>query len=144
MRIYVHSRASWPGRAGGRQRVLHNLMIVARCDVALPFRSNAKYRVTSGHLLLSATSVYADVKPAFERWTKAGAQLCIYSSGSVQAQKLLFGHSVEGDLCPVSSPRTSLLAAPFPVARHTNRRPCFTRAAAQRILRHHLWPKASA
>jgi len=42
--------------------------------------------------------IYPDVLPAFERWTKAGIDLGIYSSGSVGAQKLLFGYSEAGDL----------------------------------------------
>jgi enolase-phosphatase E1 len=42
--------------------------------------------------------VYDDVSPAFQRWFKAGLQLHIYSSGSVAAQKLIFGYSVSGDL----------------------------------------------
>jgi enolase-phosphatase E1 len=42
--------------------------------------------------------VYPDVKPAFERWRTAGLDLYIYSSGSVLAQKLLFGSSTAGDL----------------------------------------------
>ena len=42
--------------------------------------------------------VYTDVWYAFQ-WLKAkGIRICIFSSGSVQAQKLLFGHSVDGDL----------------------------------------------
>jgi enolase-phosphatase E1 len=44
--------------------------------------------------------VYDDVPPAFRRWTRAGLTLGIYSSGSVLAQKLLFRHSVHGDLSP--------------------------------------------
>ena len=42
--------------------------------------------------------VYADVSPAFERVTAAGVRVAIYSSGSVQAQRLIFGHSEAGDL----------------------------------------------
>ena len=42
--------------------------------------------------------VYPDVKPAFERWTNRGLTIGIYSSGSVQAQKLIYGHSIAGDL----------------------------------------------
>jgi enolase-phosphatase E1 len=45
--------------------------------------------------------VYPDVAPALKRWAKAGAKLFVYSSGSVAAQKLLFGHSNEGDLTPL-------------------------------------------
>jgi enolase-phosphatase E1 len=42
--------------------------------------------------------VYADVRPAFGRWTAAGIGVGIFSSGSVLAQKLLFAHSTAGDL----------------------------------------------
>jgi enolase-phosphatase E1 len=45
--------------------------------------------------------VYADVKPALERWRAAGRRIAIYSSGSVTAQRLLFGHSTAGDLTPL-------------------------------------------
>jgi enolase-phosphatase E1 len=44
------------------------------------------------------SQMFADVKPALERWTQTGKQVFIFSSGSVQAQKLLFQYSVEGDL----------------------------------------------
>ncbi|GAB4384872.1 MAG: acireductone synthase [Elainellaceae cyanobacterium] len=47
--------------------------------------------------------LFADVPPAFERWTQAGKQLFIFSSGSVQAQKLLFRYSEAGDLTPFLS-----------------------------------------
>lgn len=43
-------------------------------------------------------ALYPDVTPALRRWQKAGLRLHVYSSGSVPAQKQLFGHSVEGDL----------------------------------------------
>ncbi|KAJ8286742.1 hypothetical protein GJAV_G00042770 [Gymnothorax javanicus] len=42
--------------------------------------------------------VYQDVAPAIRRWRRQGLKVYIYSSGSVEAQKLLFGYSVEGDL----------------------------------------------
>lgn len=42
--------------------------------------------------------VYDDVPPALAAWNAAGKDVRIYSSGSVQAQKLFFGHSVAGDL----------------------------------------------
>lgn len=42
--------------------------------------------------------IFSDVKPAFERWKRAGKQLFIFSSGSVQAQQLLFRHTEVGDL----------------------------------------------
>lgn len=47
-------------------------------------------------------SIYDDVVPAFERWIKQGYKIYIYSSGSVEAQKLLFGFSDKGDLLSVN------------------------------------------
>ncbi len=42
--------------------------------------------------------LYADVPAALGRWHQAGVQLAVYSSGSVAAQQLLYGHSNAGDL----------------------------------------------
>jgi enolase-phosphatase E1 len=42
--------------------------------------------------------VYEDVARNFQKWTESGIKIFIYSSGSVEAQKLLFGHSQDGDL----------------------------------------------
>ena len=47
--------------------------------------------------------VYDDVPIAFKRWQEAGLTLGIYSSGSVRAQKLIYGHSIAGDLRPYLS-----------------------------------------
>ncbi len=47
--------------------------------------------------------VYSDVKPALEQWTSMGIKLAIFSSGSIAAQKQLFGFSIEGDLTPYFS-----------------------------------------
>lgn len=42
--------------------------------------------------------VYDDVPPALAAWSAAGKDVRIYSSGSVQAQQLFFGHTIAGDL----------------------------------------------
>ncbi len=47
--------------------------------------------------------VYPDTSEALRRWTQAGIPVFIYSSGSIAAQKLIFGHSVAGDLTPLLS-----------------------------------------
>ncbi len=47
--------------------------------------------------------VYPDTPEALHRWYTAGVAIYIYSSGSVAAQKLIFGHSVAGDLTPLLS-----------------------------------------
>jgi enolase-phosphatase E1 len=50
---------------------------------------------TSGTL---KAQVFSDVRPAFERWHKAGLRISIFSSGSALAQQLLFAHTETGDL----------------------------------------------
>lgn len=47
--------------------------------------------------------LYPDVLPAMKVWKEQGLQMGIFSSGSVPAQKLLFGYSIEGDLTPYFS-----------------------------------------
>lgn len=42
--------------------------------------------------------VYPDIPVAFTGWVAQGADIRIYSSGSVEAQRLLFAHSVAGPL----------------------------------------------
>ncbi|WP_428943959.1 acireductone synthase [Pantoea sp. FN060301] len=50
----------------------------------------------TGHL-------YPDVLPALKAWRQQGVGLYVYSSGSVAAQKLLFGYSDEGDITALFS-----------------------------------------
>jgi len=45
--------------------------------------------------------VYDDVPPVLRAWRERGIDVAIYSSGSVLAQKLYFGHSSAGDLTPL-------------------------------------------
>lgn len=47
--------------------------------------------------------LFPDVLPAFRKWKADGLELSIYSSGSVLAQKLFFGHTTQGDLRPLLS-----------------------------------------
>lgn len=42
--------------------------------------------------------VYPDTPDALRRWYTAGVAIYIYSSGSIAAQKLIFGRSIAGDL----------------------------------------------
>ncbi|PRP72769.1 hypothetical protein PROFUN_07669 [Planoprotostelium fungivorum] len=44
--------------------------------------------------------IYEDVLPSFERWKSKAVPIYIYSSGSIGAQKLLFAHTLYGDLSP--------------------------------------------
>lgn len=47
--------------------------------------------------------MYPDATEALRAWHAAGYPLHVYSSGSVHAQRLFFGHSVDGDLLPLFS-----------------------------------------
>jgi enolase-phosphatase E1 len=44
--------------------------------------------------------VFEDVPPALTAWHAAGLDVRVYSSGSVEAQQLFFGHTVAGNLLP--------------------------------------------
>ena len=47
--------------------------------------------------------MYPDAAPALRQWKEQGLRLYVYSSGSVPAQRLLFGHSDAGDLTELFS-----------------------------------------
>lgn len=47
--------------------------------------------------------VYPDAVQALKDWKQAGYGLYVYSSGSIQAQRLIFGCSEAGDLTPLFS-----------------------------------------
>jgi enolase-phosphatase E1 len=47
--------------------------------------------------------MYPDAVRRLKKWKDAGIALYVFSSGSVQAQKLLFGHTDDGDLRPLFS-----------------------------------------
>jgi enolase-phosphatase E1 len=53
---------------------------------------------TSGEI---KADLYADAVEALRRFHDRGTRLFVYSSGSVAAQHLLFGHSAAGDLQPL-------------------------------------------
>ena len=47
--------------------------------------------------------LFAEVATTLRAWERRGMQMSVYSSGSVPAQKLLYGYSSEGDLRPLFS-----------------------------------------
>lgn len=48
-----------------------------------------------------AAHIYPDAAKMLKRWREDGHTLAVYSSGSVPAQKLFFGHTDAGDLLPL-------------------------------------------
>lgn len=47
--------------------------------------------------------VYPEVAANLKKWKEQGIELGVFSSGSVPAQKLIFGYSISGDLTPFFS-----------------------------------------
>lgn len=43
-------------------------------------------------------NLFNEVVPTLREWKQKGLELSVYSSGSVEAQKLLYGHSQDGDV----------------------------------------------
>ncbi|MBS1724204.1 MAG: acireductone synthase [Armatimonadetes bacterium] len=89
----------WPARPDpqGAQGYLEWLIELDRKSTALKSIQGRiwEYGYQSGRI---KGEVYDDVWPAVRRWKGSGAKVCIYSSGSVLAQRLLFSHLPEGDM----------------------------------------------
>lgn len=82
--------------------VLFGFMDEDRKSTALKALQGMIWR--DGYLNGSFTGhLYADVVPALKEWKAQGIDLYIYSSGSVAAQKLLFGYSDAGDVTSLFS-----------------------------------------
>ncbi|KAI9190181.1 enolase-phosphatase E1 [Blastocladiella emersonii ATCC 22665] len=71
-------------------------------------RKSTPLKALQGHIWRSAYEsgkvkghLYTDVLPALYHYQAVGVPVFIYSSGSIAAQKLLFGHSDFGDLQPM-------------------------------------------
>ena len=92
-------RPRWLLEAGGGNLVDH-VFALMDADRKSPALKTLQGKIWEEGYQSGALSgeVYADVPGALERWTSAGLQAGIYSSGSVLAQKLLFSHSNAGDL----------------------------------------------
>jgi enolase-phosphatase E1 len=87
-----------------RSSVAYGQWLIARDSKCTPLKSLQgkiwQQGYASGEL---KGEVYRDVPPAFTRWKRQGKMICIYSSGSVLAQQLLFGSIPTGDLTPYLS-----------------------------------------
>ncbi len=100
------SLEAWRGAGGAeaqRQRVVaevHRLMDADAKQTGLKQLQGLIWEAgfASGEL---RAHVYEDVAPALRQWQSRGLDLRIYSSGSVAAQRLFFGHTIEGDLLPL-------------------------------------------
>jgi enolase-phosphatase E1 len=90
-----------PGFLGGSLEYLLWLMDRDRKSTALKSLQGKIWKAgfESGEL---KGTLFSDVPAAFARWSQRG-RVAIYSSGSVEAQQLLFAHTNVGDLTPLIS-----------------------------------------
>ena len=73
-----------------------------RKHAALKALQGMLWKAGYGHADFRA-HIYPDAAAALPAWQAAGHPVAVYSSGSVPAQKLFFGHSEAGDLTPLVS-----------------------------------------
>lgn len=95
--IALRNQSSGAGSAAGVTAYLQDLI---DRDVKLTALKDLQGRIwrsgyANGDLV---APLYNDVAESLERWRKAGLVLAVYSSGSIPAQQLLYGHSSAGDL----------------------------------------------
>jgi enolase-phosphatase E1 len=93
-----------PEEARLRSSVAYGQWLIARDSKCTPLKALQgkiwQLGFVSGEL---HGEVYPDVPVAFERWRRQKRVICIYSSGSVLAQQLLFRTTASGDLTPYIS-----------------------------------------
>jgi enolase-phosphatase E1 len=87
-------------RQNGAASIGDYLQLLIREDRKLPALKELQGLIwaqgyASGNL---RSPLFSDVPTALERWRQQGLVLAVYSSGSVKAQQLLYGHSRAGDL----------------------------------------------
>ncbi|MEM9944111.1 MAG: acireductone synthase [Planctomycetota bacterium] len=94
---------SWLGSDGPksqRQKVVDGVIGLMDADVKATGLKQLQGLVwKSGfHSGEMVAHLFDDVAPAIQSWHQSGLDISIYSSGSISAQKLFFGHTVAGDL----------------------------------------------
>ncbi|XP_072261415.1 enolase-phosphatase E1 isoform X2 [Pyxicephalus adspersus] len=93
-----------PGNEAEVEQIIQGVVDNVHWQMSLDRKTTALKQL-QGHMWRAAYAagqvkgeVYDDVVPALRKWKEADMKLYIFSSGSVEAQKLLFGNSIEGDL----------------------------------------------
>ncbi|CAG9803838.1 unnamed protein product [Chironomus riparius] len=84
---YAHNIARYVQQLIDQDRKVSSLKLLQGKIWKYAFES----KLVTGHL-------FEDVLRNFQKWTANGIKIYIYSSGSVEAQKLLFKYSISGDL----------------------------------------------
>jgi enolase-phosphatase E1 len=93
--LFPYARARLPALVAAAEQVPE----VAQALLALP--AGEPLATLLGWMdrdVKAAPLKYPDVAGHLRSWAAAGTSLAVYSSGSIEAQRLLFGHSDSGDL----------------------------------------------
>ena len=92
-------------QASQLEAVGHYLQLLIDRDIKLSALKDLQGRIWEAgyHKGDLIAPLFADVPAALQRWQQQGLVLAVYSSGSIPAQKLLYGHSQAGDLRPLFS-----------------------------------------
>ena len=107
LRTDIEAGSDWPAGDDGQQREAVAAAVIDLMDrdikatglkqiQGLIWKNGFESGAMVAHL-------FDDVAQAMRDWESAGLDLRIYSSGSIAAQKLFFGHSVAGNLLPLIS-----------------------------------------
>ena len=103
--LFPYARARLPAWVGEHGGDLHHLLALMDADAKDTELKDIQGRIwAEGYAVGELTGhVYPDAAQALRRWHGEGLTLAVFSSGSVAAQKLIFGHSDQGDLTSLFS-----------------------------------------
>ncbi len=103
--LFPYARARLPAWVAAHGGDLAQLLAWMDADAKVTELKDIQGRIwAEGYAAGELTGhVYRDAADALRGWHAAGLKLAVFSSGSVAAQKLIFGHSTEGDLAPLFS-----------------------------------------
>ena len=103
--LFPYARARLPGWVAQHGGDLDHLLALMDADAKDTELKDIQGRIwAEGYAAGELTGhVYPDAAQALRRWHGEGLTLAVFSSGSVAAQKLIFGHSDQGDLTSLFS-----------------------------------------
>ncbi|UVO55373.1 acireductone synthase [Sphingomonas sp. SUN039] len=103
--LFPYARARLPAWVAEHGGDLAQLLAWMDADAKVTELKDVQGRIwAAGYAAGELTGhVYPDAAEALRRWHGDGIKLAVFSSGSVAAQKLIFGHSDQGDLSPLFS-----------------------------------------
>ena len=103
--LFPHARARLPAYVEEHGGDLAQLLAWMDADAKVTELKDIQGRIwAEGYAAGELTGhVYPDAAEGLRRWHDDGLKLAVFSSGSVAAQKLIFGHSDQGDLSPLFS-----------------------------------------